>query len=293
MEWVAKLKHHSRETYQQIEMFFDDYWIEPRPTGRLAQYPLREARIFHVWVRALPDAQDTDAWKWFEWAVCQYQTGCLKPVIRYFGDMLALNEAGAVDERFKSLLPRAQNIYRDLRIVLDCYEQCDRAFSTDGYGLAEFNALLATKTQCLPASTILVLLWPHIYPEYVDITLDLDEFDMGSWPAVPYHPNRTATALYDAVIRIVDERLNALTIAGREDDEVDLLVIPRRTDTAFEIRVTHPTVTMTPALWERYQTTLQHRSSLEHLRELGGSIEPLTWDEGQGQGVIVRLPWAK
>jgi hypothetical protein len=49
---------------------------------------------------------------------------------------------------------------------------------------------------------------------------------------------------------------------------------------------------MTPALWEQAQQSFYYGDEVERLRELGGSIEPLVWDEGQGQGVIVRLPWA-
>jgi hypothetical protein len=51
-------------------------------------------------------------------------------------------------------------------------------------------------------------------------------------------------------------------------------------------------VLMTPILWGDLLRSSRHYD-YEYLREIGGDIEPLTWDEGYGQGVIVRLPWAK
>jgi hypothetical protein len=49
---------------------------------------------------------------------------------------------------------------------------------------------------------------------------------------------------------------------------------------------------MTPTLWEALIQNLYSVGDLEYLREIGGSVEPLIWDEKQGEGVIVRLPWA-
>jgi hypothetical protein len=45
--------------------------------------------------------------------------------------------------------------------------------------------------------------------------------------------------------------------------------------------------------WDKFFNEFREQPCYEYLRELGGDIEPLAWDEGQGQGVIVRLPWAK
>jgi hypothetical protein len=47
-----------------------------------------------------------------------------------------------------------------------------------------------------------------------------------------------------------------------------------------------------PPEWESFVHQLSEYPCYEHLYELDGGIEPLTWDEGYGQGVIVRLPWA-
>ena len=49
---------------------------------------------------------------------------------------------------------------------------------------------------------------------------------------------------------------------------------------------------MRPILWDQIMTQLVRRDVIEYLREIGGNIQPLTWDEGQGQGVIVQLSWA-
>lgn len=197
-------------------------------------------------------------------------------------------------KRLKFLIPQAKIIYSELNVVLNCYHQCDMAFNrSDNPPEAKWHADLAAKIQNLPAYTVLAVLWPHVYPEYLDLTLYLNAFDMRNWPTVPYKAYHTPTMLYDTIIGIVDRRLEILTIIDAEDDDIALIVMPRRTEAFFEIRVTHPSLLMTPALWQTYCTSLQHRDSMEHLRELGGHIEPLTWDEGQGQGVIVRLPWAK
>jgi hypothetical protein len=61
------------------------------------------------------------------------------------------------------------------------------------------------------------------------------------------------------------------------------------------LRLTIPQFLMSTQRWETFQERVRQSDldSQEWLRELGGNIEPLTWDEGYGQGVIVRLPWAK
>jgi hypothetical protein len=49
---------------------------------------------------------------------------------------------------------------------------------------------------------------------------------------------------------------------------------------------------VTSHAWDKFFNELRGQPCYEYLRELGGYIEPLAWNEGEGQGVTVRLPWA-
>lgn len=92
MEWVAALKHHTREVYPKIEAFY-----ATRPVNRESR--LAAARIFDAWVRSLPDSEDADVWEWFDWKGCQYQSGCLYSVVTHFKDMIELDEQGALGKK--------------------------------------------------------------------------------------------------------------------------------------------------------------------------------------------------
>jgi hypothetical protein len=63
----------------------------------------------------------------------------------------------------------------------------------------------------------------------------------------------------------------------------------RAEETELAIVITFMRLCLDQATWEGFR----NRYRAEPLYELGGSVEPLTWDEGDGQGIILRLPWAK
>jgi hypothetical protein len=266
MQWIADLKYHTHEMQQHIQVFCEEYRIQQPQEQEYMQNLIHSADNFEAWVKALPS--DANVWRWVNWPSAFYEAkSSLTGIKGYFEILLMFNEARG-DSR--SLSPRAQILKKQIKLILDIYSQSLTQHNN-------FRWSESAETERLPAYIAVYALWPFVYPWCLDYTLNIE---VKTWPTVFYHPYYTPIILHQ-------------TIATFAPILRDLVVIPRKTDAAFEIRVTHPTVTMTPALWERYQTTLQHRSSLEHLRELGGSIEPLTWDEGQGQGVIVRLPWAK
>ena len=58
------------------------------------------------------------------------------------------------------------------------------------------------------------------------------------------------------------------------------------------VQITMRHILVSPFQWEHFLNAFKECATYEHLRELGGDIEPLAWDEGYGQGIIVRLPWA-
>jgi hypothetical protein len=136
-----------------------------------------------------------------------------------------------------------------------------------------------SETQCLSPYIIQSVLWSCVYDCRTDHTLDSNVLELQHWPPVLYHPYHVPV--------VFGSTASTLAINGR-----NVVVSPRKSDSYFEICVTSPTLCMTSALWETVLSTLRSTDGFEHLRELGGSIEPLTWEEGQGQGVIVRLPWA-
>jgi hypothetical protein len=102
-------------------------------------------------------------------------------------------------------------------------------------------------------------------------------------PAILYKPSVTFHFLYEVSLEF-----------SRSDGEEEpprghVYMQLRQTERGAEFCLTMQEYRFPPQTWERWQQD----ATYEQLRELGGSIEPLTWDEGYGQGVIVRLPWAK
>jgi hypothetical protein len=87
---------------------------------------------------------------------------------------------------------------------------------------------------------------------------------------------------------------NFFRVISREQSQSGVVtVVLKREEVFCALSIHVQDLRMTPQLWEQTQQSFYYGDEIERLHELGGSIEPLTWDEGQGQGVILRLPWAK
>jgi hypothetical protein len=106
--------------------------------------------------------------------------------------------------------------------------------------------------------------------------------ECSRWPPVAYHPVYTQHLLclvISALYRTLWQRV---------------VIALAHTSTHFEIKLTVPGLHLTPALWQGLVDALKaahNAADLEFLYEIGGEIDPLVWHEGQGEGVIVRLPW--
>jgi hypothetical protein len=114
------------------------------------------------------------------------------------------------------------------------------------------------------------------YPEYVN--QPYSAFQLTEWPLVQYDFHFTG---------MIQHSLIAQLFHNHQLERVNLSV--KRTSTFFEIAVTHPSLHLRPDIWERLMVFDPNK--LENLRSIGGTLEPLTWNEGQGEGVIVKLPW--
>lgn len=104
-------------------------------------------------------------------------------------------------------------------------------------------------------------------------------FQMQDWPAVRYHP-RLHDLLHDLVARLWRTRRHSF-----------VHVAVRQTPTFFEIALTMKDLAFRPEMWGAIMYRHDFHQ-LEILRSIGCEIEPLTWDRGQGEGLVVRLPWA-
>jgi hypothetical protein len=105
-------------------------------------------------------------------------------------------------------------------------------------------------------------------------------FHMQGWPHVPLH-----STVYDA-LRVLVMMLYAL----HRSEPLHLSV--RQTAHFCEIALTGANLHFRPEMWD---TLFSQPDSIpfEILRSIGAEIEPLTWNEGYGEGIIVRLPWVK
>lgn len=95
--------------------------------------------------------------------------------------------------------------------------------------------------------------------------------------AVLYHPFDTIRMIH-TIAGSLFSRETPVTVTLTSDQQFFCIALRRK---GFHL---------TSDAWQRLTDSLAE--SIEGLREIGGNIEPLTWDEGQGEGVIVRLAWA-
>lgn len=115
------------------------------------------------------------------------------------------------------------------------------------------------------------------------ITLSVGPID-ASW-MVLYEEHELKSLFYTLV--------TTLTWLVRREERREMLRITFKAEEhQAVVHITLRHLLVTAQEWERFTNRFQQYACYEHLRELRGTIEPLTWDEGHGQGVIVRLPWA-
>ena len=222
-------------------------------------------------MKALPT--NAEVWQWVDWISAFYDARVsLSGIKGHFDLLLLFDKYGDPVENPAPLSPSTQVIRQHIDLIFAIYDQIRTTH-------VNFRWSLEVELEKLSPFIVLSALWPHIYPLYLDRTLNLDTFNMQNWPAILYHPYRTWLMLYQSIT----------TLARIHEN---LVINPRCHEDAFALCVSHPALCMTPTLWEALIQNLYSVGDLEYLREIGGSVEPLTWDEGYGEGVIVRLPWA-
>jgi hypothetical protein len=118
----------------------------------------------------------------------------------------------------------------------------------------------------------------HLYLK--EISQPYHAFQLSDWPPVVYHHD------IDAWLRRLIHRL------FMDHGQACVNISVKRTAAFFEIALTQPDLHLRPDTWARLIERGGY-DNLEFLHELMGHVEPLTWDEGWGEGVIVRLPWAE
>jgi hypothetical protein len=99
-----------------------------------------------------------------------------------------------------------------------------------------------------------------------------------------YYPHATTQLLRHAMLHIsISQNSNLGQVLFAVHSEANFV----------RLSMTNPDYAIPMTDWELLMAYIGGEENYEHLRELGGSVEPLTWDQGFGQGIIVRLPWAK
>jgi hypothetical protein len=273
MEWVAQLKHHMPEMQRQIQIFCEEYPVQQQDEQECLAILLDGTDKFAACMRALP--LDAAVWPWVDWESIFHDAVMPLSTIEMSFDVLLLlfdEQTHSVNDA-EPLPPHADIVREHINLISAIFRQNRTRHH-------EYKWSGEAETERLPAYVVLSAFWAYVSPWCLDRSLDLSAFAIQEWPVALYHPYYTPALLHQIIA--------TFSRVAR-----DLLVIPHRTAADFEIHITHHTLRMTPDFWERVVAPLHFSDHLERLRELGGDIEPLTWDEGQGQGVIVRLPWAR
>jgi hypothetical protein len=166
-------------------------------------------------------------------------------------------------------------IYLGRQFMYDFYQLCYRE---------QFAWFVDVHTDHAPKVSPLfishLLAWPHMYKQLNGFTVTTPE--KPSFPPVLYRPH----FIPDLWRRL----LFSVRLWGTERA---LAIMPTAEPQGIALKITKGDLQMTPARWAELINPQWREGYYEPLYELGGSLMPLTWDEGYGQGVIVRLPWAK
>jgi len=141
-----------------------------------------------------------------------------------------------------------------------------------------YSSESAASPVMLPARQALSHLWSilryYLHPLNIPTVPNL--------PAIVYHRWHTP-ALFEEITRILARE----PFVTGEPSAFRFDVDP--TEDGLLIKIRAQGVLMLPWLWDQ----IRHRFSEDRLCDFGGRVEPLAWDKGYGQGVIIRLPWAK
>lgn len=125
-----------------------------------------------------------------------------------------------------------------------------------------------------------LLAWPYLHTRFDRFTLMLPE--KQSFPPVLYHPHYIPI-LWESLLFFVRRHGTQRVLAIRLEPEQQSLAI----------KITKSDLWMTPVRWlELINPQPERPRTHERLYEIGGSFMPMSWDEGEGQGLILRLPWA-
>jgi hypothetical protein len=132
---------------------------------------------------------------------------------------------------------------------------------------------------CLSPGRVLALLKISLFPDFIRSPYPELAYETGE--TILYHPRYTQDLMVELVMG-----LNQRQILG------NVGLTYARTASFFEMALTVQDLRLRPDTWQAMLDQI-YAPCVEMLYEIGGQIEPLTWTDGQGEGVNVRLPWAK
>jgi hypothetical protein len=265
LDWIAPFQQHMNETNRLITALVEN-WV-PRPSegdeerkfiARQQHSLVSHASTLAAWASALP--LDEDFWAYLRpydlfHGIRTYHSVLLR-------DLDWFRDAADIEAIRRHLLATLR-IMDDLR--------------TAAYGVLHNANYGGLPHQC-PPSVIVNNLCLGAYAREIEQLPT--SFHMQDWPAVVYHPF-IHTVLHDLAARL-----------WRIHRAAPVHVSLQQTPDFFEIALLVASLHFRPEMWDGMMDQRQ-TDHLETVRSIGCEIEPLTWNEGQGEGVIVRLPWTK
>jgi len=230
-------------------------------------YALQVMEKMHQWALSLP--LNERIWRFMD--LYNIIVGLTAQMARPF------NILNALPWTLEDRLPRDMTLEIKIKtLVQDMYEMSLALGQVDTY--ASHTAMAHTDVVALSPIDILMIFtighsgWLVILPSPIK---EQDKIRLAL-----YHPYYT--------YHLVGNVIRSLTRSNEEKPYLSY----RFTASFFEISITLPSLRLRPGIWNEILNSLHMPLCLEILRELGGTLEPLTWNTGQGEGVIVRLPWA-
>jgi hypothetical protein len=281
MEWPGVLKKEIHALREQILSLAQEFIPQGKKDEQSIESLVSDIGNFCLWADTLPD--DMETWEWIGGDVVKSSfsgESWLDRVVHLKFQLFLLFNGNRTDVSTQSTV-----LHKQIEASL---ERVDRLL----------NEHLASKPcasrdmndQLLHPHMLLTALWPYVYPAMVDQSFS--DFSVRDWPLVRYHPYWTHHLIFGCISRLSEKQFALKNLFPVRAPKT-VYVRPHWTPQFFELRLSIPERLM-PVRWETLMDSLswQWTNDVEALRELGGDITPLTWDEGHGEGVIVRLPWA-
>jgi hypothetical protein len=278
MPQIARtLKADTHALYQNILTLCDlNQSADPDPVyRRILTNLVKSSASISQWGFRFSD--DPRSLIWINWSFLRFALqSCLTPIAGYTSFLL--NMVDKTGEKMFSLTPHEN------ALLQNCYSTAQRISRN-------LTHMRSFKIYAYPHDERVYKVAPHVIAKTLWSSLAYSrscEFaallpnPLPRLPAVLYHPSLVLHFLHSICLDLEQSE--------REEPPRRVICMQLRSaEHGAEICLTVQGDHFSLPSWEYWQKSSEYK----RLRELGGTIEPLTWDEGYGQGVVMRLPWVK